>query len=128
MLTPPDIGPIRSIAYLKKTNMWIGMTAGRHQLPGDSQPVPGFYSLTSPDLIHWTNLQRVISLPMAPRKDSMTDIYSYPSLIDPESASKNFESLDHDKAILLFTDHHLRNGTGTLDRDLKYVIVDIRAN
>jgi hypothetical protein len=126
IIAPSDLGPFRSIQFVPSARRWIAMTSGRHQLPGDSRPVPGFYSMTSPDLVHWENLTRVMPVPLAARSDSMDDIYSYPSLLDPESSTMNFETLDHGTAVLVFSVHHLRNGQGTMNRDLQYVTVQIR--
>jgi hypothetical protein len=126
LVAPAGTDIFRSIAYVPKLGQWIATTAGRHRMPGDSQPVPGFYTLTSTDLLHWGGLTRIMPVPMAPRTDSMDSVYSYPSLIDPDSTSRNFETLDHDSAILVFSVHHLRNGAGTRNRDLQYVGVRIR--
>jgi hypothetical protein len=123
-IVTPSQGPIRSIQYSSKYKKWIALTAGRLRLPGDANPVAGFYSITSTDLVHWGNLTRVVEAPLGP-KDNGSDIDSYPSLLDPESRSDNFETLDHDTAILLFTDHHLRHGVGTMNRDLRYYEVHV---
>lgn len=56
----------------------------------------------------------------------MDSVFSYPSLIDPDSSTNNFETLDHETAILLFTVHHWLHGTGTLNRDLEFVPVRVR--
>ncbi len=42
------------------------MTAGCHPLKGDPRPVPGFYAMTSPDLIRWSGYMRVMAAPLAP--------------------------------------------------------------
>jgi hypothetical protein len=125
LISPADSGPFRSIQYLPKDHQWIALTAGRHQLPGDPRPVPGFYAMTSPDLMHWNGYARVMAVPLAARSDSMDSLFSYPSLIDPDSSTNNFETLDHETAILVFTVHHLLRGTGTMNRDLEFVPVRV---
>jgi hypothetical protein len=124
-ISPADSGPYRSIEYAPKDHQWIVMTAGRHQLPGDPRPIPGFYSMTSPDLIHWSSYARVMGVPTS-AADSIDNIYSYPSLIDPESSSNNFDTLDHDTAILVFSVHHLKHGVGTMNRDLEFTPIRVR--
>jgi len=102
LVTPPEFGIPRSIQYIPKNNEFIATSQGRIKLAGEPKPVPGFYSMTSPDLIHWSNLTRVMKMPINARVDDFNDIYTYPSLLDPKSKSKNFETLDHEDALLFF--------------------------
>lgn len=122
----PDRGSaVRSLQYVSKKRLWIGVLSGRRKLPGDGEARPGHYFAVSSDLIHWSALRRIMEAPVAARVDSRDEVHSYPSLLDPRSASRNFETIDHDDALMLFTVHHLRNGQGTMNRDLSYVPVRI---
>lgn len=124
-VVPASDGPVRSLSFVSEANYWIALTAGRHKLDGSETYVPGFYTLSSKDLIHWDGPHLLKRAPLAARVDSSSDVLSYPSLIDPQSKSRNFDTLDHRNAWLFWTDHHLKNGSGTLDRDLDYIQVDL---
>ena len=84
----------------------------------------GFYYSTSTDLIDWSHrrLLTEIELPWTV-PNSGTDLsYLYPTLIDPDSQSRNFETVD-DSSYLYYTRHN--RGQGNLDRDLLRVPVEI---
>jgi hypothetical protein len=83
--------------------------------------VPGFYYSQSPDLVQWRPPRRIMRAPTRPRTDDPNLFMSYPSLLDPQSASRNFETLDSEDPVLLFTVQHLERGRGTMNRDLRYV-------
>jgi hypothetical protein len=114
------------VQYIPKSHEYIATVSGRIKLDKEAVPTPGFYTLTSPDMIHWGPLSRLMKMPVAARVDDMNDIYSYPSLIDPKSKSRNFETLDHEEALILFSHHHLNHGSGTMNRDLDYVEVKVK--
>lgn len=83
----------------------------------DGRTVWGFYYALSRDLVNWTRrrLLTEIDLPWTVA-DSGTDVsYLYPSLLDPDSPSRNFETTD-DQAYLYYTRNN--HGQGSLDRDL----------
>lgn len=116
---------VRSLSYLTSSKSWVAVFTGRYKLQDDKEKVPGFYFSTSDDLINWGNPKRIVALPVLPRKDSKTYVVSYPSLLDPESSSRNFDTIDHSSALLFYTLYHLKNGGGSMNRDLAYVDVDI---
>jgi len=68
------------------------------------------YGTTSVDLINWTPGVLITSLP-----ELNGTAYSYPSMIDPTSTSRNFETITQNSAYLYFTFFHPDT---TLDRDL----------
>jgi hypothetical protein len=86
-------------------------------------PVWGFYYSTSDDLIDWTP-RRLI------REAELTTSYAcgdpnpvgFPSLLDPDSPSRNFEQTGR-RPWLYFTRFHYRNCRNSLDRDLVRVRV-----
>jgi hypothetical protein len=112
---------VRSVIYAPKLEVWIATFMDRLALAGDTERVPGFYMSTSKDLISWTPPSRIQASPYRPRVDSWEKMTIYPSLLDPESKSRNFDTIDSDRPILIYTVHYLKNGQGTLNRDLVYV-------
>ena len=117
--------PVRSISYLSGKKLWASLVSDTLKLPGEARATPGFFFMTSPDLLAWTKPVRIMSALLRPRIDSRDEIWYYPSLFDPLSKSRNFETIDHAEAVITFTSRRLRNGVGTLDRDLKFVRVKI---
>lgn len=114
-------GEVRSVSYIKKAGVWAAVFASRQKLKGDVEAVPGFYFATSSDLVKWTGLARIMPAPTRPREQNSTHFWLYPSMMDADSFSWNFDTVDGDKAILLFTVSHLEGGRGTMKRDLVYV-------
>ena len=84
--------------------------------PTAAEPTWGYYYSLSNDLVHWTQRELILELPGENAVDNPgTDkFYAYPSLIDPDSPSMNFETSD-ENAYLYLT--RFNNGV-TLDRDL----------
>lgn len=114
---------VRSLSYDSRHQTWIAVVRQRLRLPGDEQPVPGFYYLTSRDLLRWERPRRIMTAPTRARTDSATETMDYPALIDPGSRSRNFDTLDSDAPVLVFTVQNLApgRGTGTMNRDIRYV-------
>ncbi len=115
-IAPDDIGAMNeSITY----NMYLG----RYVLLGlmgdwlDGRQVWGVYYAFSEDLIHWTHRKLLVELPLPSTvEDGLTDLsYAYPTLIAPDSTSRNFETT-YDTAYLYLTRHNF--GHGSPDRDL----------
>jgi hypothetical protein len=84
-----------------------------------------FFSLSS-DLIHWTErkLVREVELPWTYRCGDRNPVL-YPSLLDPHSSSRNFETTG-ETAYLYFTRFHYRSCQQTMDRDLVRVPIRFR--
>ena len=114
-------GEVRSLMHDPRRGVWLVVFAARLKMAGDERPVPGFYYSQSTDLLNWRAPRRIMRAPTRAREDDPDVVMSYPSLLDPDSASRNFETLDGDNPVLLFTVHHLRRGRGTMNRDLQYV-------
>ena len=116
--------------YITSAGVWVAVFADRRKLPGDDAPVPGFYVSTSKDLLKWTTPSRIKASPTRPRVDSHDILTSYPSIIDPGSQSPNFDTIDSSNPVLLYTVQHLKNGQGTMNRDLAYVPlrIDVKAD
>lgn len=83
----------------------------------------GFYYSFSDDLINWTHRKLLleIELPWTVGFPGSDVSHLYPSLLDPESSSRNFETTDK-TAYLYFTRNNL--GHASLDRDLIRVPVE----
>jgi hypothetical protein len=116
---------IRSINWSTRAKRWIAVFSGRKMTANEGRPITGFYFSSSTDLINWSDTQLIMKAPTKPREEQLTEFYSYPSLLDPRSHSRNFETFDHDDLILTFTVQHLAKGMGTMNRDLAYVPVRI---
>jgi hypothetical protein len=87
----------------------------------------GFYYTLSPDLIHWSPL--VLFYPGTAAwayQCGRRDPVHYPSLIDPSSASRNFQTVGT-HAYLYFTLFHPYRCQLGLERDLVRVPVTVRA-
>jgi len=93
--------------------LWVGETVG------------GAHFSLSPDLINWTTPELFFPAQETWNyKCGDSDPYQYPSLIDPASTSRNFETVG-DTAYLYYTLHHYSNCGQTLDRDLVRVPITI---
>lgn len=109
---------VRSLSWSTRHNRWIAVYASRQKLPGDAAPVPGFYYSLSADLRTWSGPRRIMAAPTRPREQQSDYFVAYPSLIDPDSRSRNFDTVDGERPLLFYTVHRLKNGAGTLNRDL----------
>ncbi|WP_341863966.1 hypothetical protein [Gymnodinialimonas sp. 57CJ19] len=83
----------------------------------------GFYYALSEDLITWEMRQPLLEVRLPWRATGRDTVYLYPTLIDHDSDSANFETTGA-SAYLYFT--RLNFGSGDLDRDLVRLPVTIR--
>ena len=105
--------------YLRKW-MLVGASVGD---PAFNKP-PGFYYALSDDLLQWTNATLLMAGELTWTKDCVPpDPIRDPSLIDPNSTSRNFETVGQ-RAYLFYTVQHLSGCAGTLDRDLLRIPVE----
>lgn len=83
----------------------------------DGREVWGWYYAFSDDLIHWSHrkLLQEVALPWTVGNGGTDLSHLYPSLLDPDSESRNFETTDM-TAYLYFT--RMNFGQGSFDRDL----------
>ena len=83
----------------------------------------GFYYSFSFDLIHWTHRKLLMEMTLPWTAEHNDDVmYLYPSLLDPKSESRNFDTSGK-TAYVYYT--RLNAGQGSLDRDLIRVPVEI---
>jgi len=119
--------PVRSVSYLAFKGIWIATYPARLALNSEKTGVPAFYYSTSRDLIKWTPPERITRAPLKPRELNDDEVWAFPSIIDTSSGSHNFDTIDDPTtAILTYTKHHLRNGVGTMRRDLVYLPLRIQ--
>ena len=66
--------------------------------PGsDGAPQSGIYWMRSTDLVHWSEPALLVELPLLWRRDCAAPAaYAYPSLLDGDSGSRNFDTVDAD--------------------------------
>lgn len=105
-----------SITYNTFMNKYvlIGSTGQNY----DDRLVWGFFYSFSDDLIHWSDRQLLIELPLGGVVGLHgPDVYAYPSLLDPESSSRNFETAGK-RAYIYYTHMRIESGAGFWDRDL----------
>lgn len=120
------IATVSSVMRHKPSGLYIAMMAAR-QPPGDTRKPTGIYYATSPDLIDWSPPVLLRAVPvLQPNGCSDTQSFYYPSLIDPDSSSRNFEDTD-DRAYLYLTKIYLDNCKVGMKRDLVRLPVVISA-
>ena len=99
--------------YFKKW-MLVGNSVGD---PAHNKP-PGVYFSLSDDLLNWTNATLLMEAEVRWVADcNPPDPIKDPSILDPSSTSRNFETVGRN-AQLFYTWYHLSGCAGTLDRDL----------
>ncbi len=110
-----------SITYNTYLNRYVLVGISADWL--DNREVWGFYYSFSDDLVNWTGrtLLVEIELPWTVEYPGSDLSHLYPSLLDPESASRNFETTDK-TAYLYYTRNNY--GHASLDRDLIRVPVE----
>lgn len=107
-------GAIGSLVIHQRTELFV--TTMEIEKPGEQDGAVVFS--TSADLINWTKPQTITRLPMGNSTQcSDTFRFQYPSLLDPKSPSRNFESVSDDP-FLYVTRVHIAKCGMTMDRDL----------
>lgn len=121
-----DIGTMNSsITYNTYLEQYVLVGISADQI--DGREVWGIYYAFSKDLLHWSRRQllREVELPWTYTLGD-NDPILYPSLINPNSDSRNF-STSGQTAYLYFTQFNYANGQMTLDRDLMRVPLEFSA-
>jgi hypothetical protein len=111
-------GMTNSLTYNTYLGKYVLVSPAGVAPPGEREIVWGFYYSTSEDLIDWTSrrLIRQVALTTSFKCGDPNPI-SYPSLIDPGSTSRNFETTGR-SPWLYFTRFHYKDCHSTLNRDL----------
>jgi hypothetical protein len=107
-------GIVWSVLHLENSNYFIGLLT-----IADPNPQRAALAIAvSTDLINWSAPRPFKTIVAAWSNDpTATEKYSYPSLIDPSSPSRNFDTIGH-QAFLTMTQFNMKGGRMTLDRDL----------
>ena len=93
---PGVLSTISSIVRRSGTDIYIAVTPMTSR-GSDGIERHGIWWMTSTDLIHWTSPNLLLEVPLLWRRDCETDAaYAYPSLIDPDSPTANFETVDEE--------------------------------
>ena len=112
-----SIGTItESLTYNTYFRKWmlLGNSVGD---PPNGKP-PGVYYSLSDDLLNWSNAALLMEAEVRWATDCIKpDPIKDPSLLDPASTSRNFETVGQ-TAQLFYTWYHMDGCNGTLDRDL----------
>jgi hypothetical protein len=116
---------VTSLTRHEGTGLYIALTAGHRAPRPGAEEVTGIFATTSPDLIHWSAPQLVWAAPILWRYacDGRAPVF-YPALLDPDTASRNFETVD-DQGFIYFTSFNLIDCRMTWDRDLMRLKVTI---
>ena len=105
--------------YFKKW-MLVGNSVGD---PAHNKP-PGVYYALSDDLLNWTNVTLLMAAEITFSRDcNPPDPIKESSILDPDSPSRNFETVGQ-RAVQFYTLYHLSGCNGTLDRDLVRIPIE----
>jgi len=117
------VGMTHSLTYNTYLDKYVLVGPSSRPGPGRGGAVWGFYYSTSDDLIDWAprKLIREVTLTTSFECGDPNPAY-FPSLLDPDSPSRNFETTGR-RPYLYFTRFHYKNCGGTLNRDLVRVRV-----
>jgi len=116
---------VRSLTFNTYFNKFILVGTGGKWDTENKKLVHGFYYSLSDDLIHWTPKKLIMQATVYSRRTSPGDGFlSYPSLIDPNDTSRNFEVTGR-RPYLYYTRRHpnTRQHQGR-DRDLVRVPIE----
>ena len=123
-VSDPEIaGMTHSLTYSTYLDKYVLISPSLARLRGARGLTWGFYYSTSDDLIDWAprKLIREVEL-MQSYECGDPNPVGYPSLIDPESPSRNFETIGQ-RPWLYFTRFHYEDCRNVLNRDLVRVRV-----
>ena len=91
---PGITSTISSLAWQTEAEAYLAVTPATLR-DGDGVLRSGIWWTTSADLIHWARPRLLLELPLLWRRDCGTDAaFAYPSLLDPDSPTANFETVD----------------------------------
>jgi hypothetical protein len=118
-VSPRQIGGMsESLTWNTYLDRFLLVSPGSAYSPTRKRSLSGFFYSTSPDLVHWSErrLLREVTLPWQFECGDSAPV-AYPSVLDPDSKSRNFETTGRDP-LLFFTRFHYSDCNQTLNRDL----------
>jgi len=107
-----------SLTFNTYLNKFLLVGSSRLWDPEREKLIPGFYYSLSDDIIHWTPRKLIMEARYQTEFDWPGDVLKYPSLIDPNDTSRNFE-VTGQRPYLYYTRKHQG-----LDRDLVRVPIE----
>ena len=114
-----------AIARYAPTGAVVGLFAAKRRDPATGTDATGIWYATSRDLLRWSEPRLLLEAPlMFAFSCGAKAVYAYPSLLDPASASRNFDSVSG-RAYLYLTRFNMNGCTLPMDRDLVRVPVRI---
>jgi hypothetical protein len=115
-----------SITRHRPTGLYVGLFNDRQRPDSKAEPVDGVYYAISPDLMTWSKPRLLYASPttLHPGCDSKPVVY--PSLLDPDSPSRNFEDAGN-TAWLYVTRLNLKGCKFDWNRDLVRIPVALTA-
>jgi hypothetical protein len=130
--TPPHVCALIDPAHLHShiASLVRHGPTGRYivMMSFEGDPHPGFYFSDRADLFHWSEPVKVMDIgPAVPGECGNRPVFAYPSLLDPNSPSRNFDVVG-DAVYLYFTRFHPIKCAGNLNRDLLRVPVTIQSS
>jgi hypothetical protein len=120
---PVQIGTLsESLGWSTYFKKWV-LVGGSDNADGVSGP--GFYFFTSNDLINWSQAKLLMKaeLPWTYQCGDGPHFYRDPSLLDPQSKTRNFDTMGQ-RPYLFFTRFNLSSCSSSLDRDLIRVPIE----
>jgi hypothetical protein len=110
------------------TGIVVGLFAGTRRDPPAGADTTGIWYVTSHDLLHWSAPRLLYAAPlMFAYGCGARAVYAYPSLLDPASAARNFDSVTGG-AYLYLTRFNMTGCELPMDRDLLRIPVRIAAS
>ncbi len=96
----------------------------RGEVGSTDETISGIYYSLSDDLIHWTPRKLIMEVETRNTyKCGDPDPLAYPSIIDPDSSSRNFETTGK-QVYLYFTRSNYESCQETLNRDLVRIPIE----
>jgi hypothetical protein len=118
--------PVSGVVRHEPSGLYLMTMAGVRKPAPDAEPVSGFYVAASRDLITWSEPTLAWKAQVYPRRGACDSVLAnYPSLIDPASTSRNFETVG-DAPMMYFVRNTLHDCKPGQDRDLVRQRVRIR--
>jgi hypothetical protein len=119
------VATVASVTLHRGSGLYVALMATSRPVKPGEQPATGVFASTSPDLLHWSEPALVMKAAVQFKLDcGDAHAISYPSLLDPAAATRNFEDTG-DIAYLYMTDFHLRDCRLNQNRDLVRVLVTL---
>jgi hypothetical protein len=119
--------PIGSITHHEPSGLYLAILVTFRPPRVGTKPVGGIFMSTSSDLVEWSEPTLIWHTPIPFRFDC-TDkaLFDYPSLLDPKSLSRNFETAG-DRPFIYMTRFNMTGCKIPMDRDLLRMPVKITA-